>query len=159
MNVSWSAVLATPLPGGWCFAIRCVDGAVRETGFLPAGVALLAPGDDCARRAAAAVQRYFAAADALPEVNLAPHGTPFQQSVWQALLAIPPGHPCSYGTLAACLGSGARAVASACRANPIPLFIPCHRVVAAHGSGGYMGATGGAPLLLKNWLLEHEAAG
>jgi len=159
MSAMWSAVLATPLPGNWRFAIRCMDGAVCETAFLPADAALLAPRDDCARRAAVAVQRYFSAADALSEVRLAPHGTPFQQQVWQALLAIPPGRPCSYGTLAARLGSGARAVASACRANPIPLFIPCHRVVAAHGRGGYMGATGGPPLLLKDWLLEHEAAG
>lgn len=159
MNASWSAVIATPLPGGWRFGIRCEGEAVNETEFLPAGTSLRAPETDCARRAVADVQRYFATGHSVPGTALAPHGTPFQQRVWQALLAIPPGRPCSYGALAHQLGSSPRAVAGACRANPIPLLIPCHRVVAAHGPGGFMGATEGEPLRLKNWLLEHEAAG
>jgi methylated-DNA-[protein]-cysteine S-methyltransferase len=159
MSRAWSAVIATPLPGGWRFGIRCEDGGVRETDFLPAGTPLKTAADDCARRAVADVRSYFANQPGPPAAELAPRGTPFQQRVWQALRAIPPGQPCSYGTLAARLGSGPRAVAAACRANPIPLLIPCHRVVAAHGPGGYMGATEGEPLRLKNWLLEHEAAG
>ncbi|MEW6646241.1 MAG: methylated-DNA--[protein]-cysteine S-methyltransferase [Pseudomonadota bacterium] len=157
MSGPWSAVVATPWPEHWHFAIRCADGAVRETGFLPASTPLQTPQDDCARTAAAAVQAYFASSRRPFRLPLAAGGTPFQQRVWHALQAIPPGRPCSYGALAAQLGSSARAVAAACRANPIPLLIPCHRVVAAHGPGGYMGATDGAPLQLKNWLLAHEA--
>jgi methylated-DNA-[protein]-cysteine S-methyltransferase len=114
---------------------------------------------ECARHAVADVERYFSACHSLFTVELGPYGTPFQQRVWRALCAIPPGRPCSYGELAQALGSSARAVAAACRANPIPLLIPCHRVVAAHGPGGYMGATDGEPLQLKIWLLHHEAAG
>lgn len=158
MTSTWSAVIATPLPE-WRFGIRCVDGAVHETEFLPASAPLRTAHDDCARQAVIDVQRYFSAAHTPSSVALAPQGTPFQQRVWQALLAIPVGRPCSYGVLAQHLGSSARAVAAACRANPIPLLIPCHRVVAAHGPGGYMGAVDGAPLRLKHWLLEHEAAG
>lgn len=84
-------------------------------------------------------------------------GTVFQRRVWQALQAIPPGHTRTYGALAAELGTAARAVGGACRSNPCVLFIPCHRVVAAGGSGGFMGAQGGARIDLKAALLRHEA--
>ncbi|WP_232023970.1 methylated-DNA--[protein]-cysteine S-methyltransferase [Sulfurivermis fontis] len=155
----WSAVVVTPLPEGWRFGIRCRGGMVCETAFLPVDTPLQVPQDDCSRGAVTAVQAYFASPRIALALPLAAGGTPFQQRVWQALQAIPPGRPCSYGALAAQLGSSARAVAAACRANPIPLLIPCHRVVAAQGPGGYMGATAGAPLRLKQWLLDHEAAG
>jgi methylated-DNA-[protein]-cysteine S-methyltransferase len=85
-----------------------------------------------------------------------PTGTPFQLRVWHALLAIPPGQPTTYGALAKQLGTAARAVGQACGANPLPILIPCHRVVAANGLGGFMHASSGAPLDLKTWLLHHE---
>lgn len=90
--------------------------------------------------------------------NLAmtPLGTPFQLRVWQALLAIPPGAPVTYGTLARQLGTAARAIGQACGANPLPILIPCHRVVAASGLGGFMHHAAGAPLDVKSWLLAHE---
>ncbi len=157
-DAGWSAVIATPLPGGWRYGIRCEGAGVSESEFLPASAPLRAPDTDCARRAVADVQHYFSAPHSHPATELLPRGTPFQQRVWQALRDIPPGLPCTYGELARRLGSSARAVAGACRANPVPLLIPCHRVVAAHGAGGYMGATEGEPLRLKNWLLNHEAA-
>ncbi len=87
---------------------------------------------------------------------LRPTGTPFQHRVWEALVAIPPGHVETYGSLARGLGSGPRAVAAACRANPFPIMIPCHRVVAAKGLGGYCGHTEGPWLEMKRWLLTHE---
>lgn len=90
------------------------------------------------------------------DIPLAPRGTEFQRRVWQALLTIPSGTVLTYGELAAGLGSGARAVGGACRVNPIPLLIPCHRVVAASGLGGYAGATDGEWLRRKRWLLHHE---
>jgi len=55
-----------------------------------------------------------------------------------------------------CLGSGARAVGNACRHNPVSIIVPCHRVVAAHGIGGYSGSTSGPLLDRKCWLLQHE---
>ena len=64
----------------------------------------------------------------------------------------------TYGELAKLLNSSARAVGGACRANPISLVIPCHRVVASNGLGGYGGATAGKRLAIKQWLLEHERA-
>lgn len=83
-------------------------------------------------------------------------GTPFQQRLWQALLQIAPGQTLSYGDLAKILSSSARAVGNACRANPCPIVVPCHRVLAKQGLGGYAGATGGKNLEIKRWLLRHE---
>ncbi|VFM96514.1 MAG: O-6-methylguanine DNA methyltransferase [Candidatus Kentron sp. G] len=91
------------------------------------------------------------------ELPLAPRGTPFQQRVWQALRSIPSGKIISYGMLAAQLGTGARAVGNACRENPIPIIIPCHRVVGVRDCGGFMGARSGKPLAIKQWLLRHES--
>lgn len=82
-------------------------------------------------------------------------GTPFQQGVWQAMRTIPVGETWTYTQLATAVGSGPRAVANACGANPLPLFNPCHRVVASNGLGGFMeGIDGG--LEIKRWLLAHE---
>nr|VFK59540.1 MAG: O-6-methylguanine DNA methyltransferase [Candidatus Kentron sp. TUN] len=87
---------------------------------------------------------------------LAPDGTPFQQRVWRALQSIPPGKTISYGILAARLRTCARAVGNACRMNPIPIVIPCHRVVGARSLGGFIGSRVGEPIAIKQWLLTHE---
>jgi methylated-DNA-[protein]-cysteine S-methyltransferase len=87
---------------------------------------------------------------------LGPAGTPFQRRVWEALRAIPPGRTRSYGDLAAELGTSPRAIGGACRANPCPILIPCHRVVGAAGLGGFAGDTSGRRLAVKRWLLRHE---
>jgi methylated-DNA-[protein]-cysteine S-methyltransferase len=82
-------------------------------------------------------------------------GSAFQQKVWLAIYAIPLGQTRTYGELASQLQSGPRAVANACGANCLPLAIPCHRVVAKNGLGGFMrGAKNG--LAIKRWLLAHE---
>ena len=83
-------------------------------------------------------------------------GTAFQRRVWRALQRIPLGEVRTYGELAVELDSCARAVAQACRANPLPILIPCHRVVSASGLGGYMGQIDGPLLEIKRWLLHHE---
>jgi len=90
------------------------------------------------------------------DVELNTKGTPFQKKVWQALQKIPAGQVMTYGELARQLNTSARAVGNACRANPIPLVIPCHRVVAKSGLGGFSGSKDGAPVKIKAWLLAHE---
>lgn len=82
-------------------------------------------------------------------------GTAFQQRVWQAIAAIPVGHTLTYGELAKKIGSGPRAVANACGANTLPLVIPCHRVLAQNGIGGFMQGKQNS-LKIKQWLLAHE---
>ncbi|MCB4810871.1 MGMT family protein [Methylovorus menthalis] len=82
-------------------------------------------------------------------------GTLFQQRVWKAIADIPSGEALSYSQLAQCVHSGPRAVANVCGANRVPLLVPCHRVVAKSGLGGFMQ---GNPrgLAIKQWLLAHE---
>ncbi len=90
---------------------------------------------------------------------LAPAGTAFQRKVWQQITAIPSGATRSYGDVATAIRSGPRAVGNACGANPYPLVVPCHRVVAAHqGLGGFARQRGGFLLEVKRWLLAHEGA-
>jgi len=89
-------------------------------------------------------------------IRLRADGTEFQQRVWRALQAISYGETRTYGEIATELGTSARAVGNACRRNPIPLIIPCHRVVAAAGTGGYGGETHGEWIRIKRWLLHHE---
>jgi methylated-DNA-[protein]-cysteine S-methyltransferase len=91
---------------------------------------------------------------------LAPAGTHFQRRVWNAVAAIPPGRTMSYGEVAAAIRSGPRAVGNACGANPYPIVVPCHRVVAANqGLGGFGRQGEGFLLDIKRWLLRHEHAG
>lgn len=84
--------------------------------------------------------------------------TPFQNKVWNELRKIPCGKVVTYGELAKKLGTSARAVGNACRQNPVPVVVPCHRVVSATGIGGYAGDTGGDLLKIKSWLLQHEGS-
>lgn len=105
-------------------------------------------------RAVAQLQDYFDDPGTTFDLPLAPHGTAFQKRVWDALRGIPAGQTRSYGELARSLGSAARAIGQANGANPIPILIPCHRVLAAGGAlGGYSGGDGPST---KLWLLNHE---
>jgi methylated-DNA-[protein]-cysteine S-methyltransferase len=102
-----------------------------------------------------ALEDYFAGTPSdFSTLSLDLQGTPFQLRVWQELRRIPWGATVSYQELAQSLGrpQAARAVGQACGANPIPIIIPCHRVVAADGSlGGFSSG-----LAHKRWLLKHE---
>ncbi|MBP2229818.1 methylated-DNA-[protein]-cysteine S-methyltransferase [Azospirillum agricola] len=104
--------------------------------------------------AARQLEAYFAGTLRHFDLPLKPAGTPFRQSVWSAMLAIPYGGTATYGGMARALGSGPRAIGGACGANPIPIIIPCHRVLGSGGAaGGYSGQGG---LETKAWLLDLE---
>lgn len=102
------------------------------------------------------LQRYFQNPHHPFDIELHLEGTPFQKKVWQALREIPCGTTLSYSELAEKLTTNARAIGNACRANPVPIIIPCHRIVAKNHLGGYSGATAGKMLDIKKWLLRHE---
>lgn len=103
-----------------------------------------------------ALEAYFAGElEAVTGVPAAAEGTPFQRAVWAALCRIPTGQTVTYGALAAGLGcpKAVRAVGLANGANPIAIFVPCHRVIGANSSlTGYAGG-----LARKRWLLAHES--
>jgi methylated-DNA-[protein]-cysteine S-methyltransferase len=92
------------------------------------------------------------------DLPLAPAGSPYRQRVWQALLAIPYGATRSYRDIARAAGGSPRSVGGANGANPIPIIIPCHRVVATNGLGGYSGGDG-LPTKFALLRLEAPAAG
>ncbi len=99
--------------------------------------------------------RYFARDLTHFTVPLAPRGSAFQLGFYNALRAIPYGETRTYGDLAKTLGVTAQAIGQACGANPIPILIPCHRVLAADGLGGYSGRGG---IEAKVALLRLEGA-
>jgi methylated-DNA-[protein]-cysteine S-methyltransferase len=134
-----------------------LHGAPAPAGHVSAGLL----DDSTTRRLAdslkdlkAQLAEYFAGRRKTFDIELAPRGTGFQLAVWDALLRIPYGHTISYAELAVSIGksNAVRAVGSANGANPIPVIIPCHRVI---GSNGTLTGYGGG-IERKQWLLALE---
>lgn len=133
----------------------------RETDPASAGTLREPAGSDVlGQRIVAQLDEYFRGDRREFDLPLAPSGTEFQRRVWTALTRVPFGETRSYGELAREVGAGggARAVGQANARNPIPIVIPCHRVLAAGGAiGGYAGDWGeGEGIARKRWLLRHE---
>jgi methylated-DNA-[protein]-cysteine S-methyltransferase len=110
--------------------------------------------DALLREAARQLQAYFAGRLTQFDLPLAAKGSAFEQRVWAAMRAIPCGQTRTYGELAETLDSGPRAIGRACGRNPIPIVVPCHRILSRGGLGGY---SGGAGLPTKQFLLDLEA--
>jgi methylated-DNA-[protein]-cysteine S-methyltransferase len=106
------------------------------------------------REAARQIARYFDGKLERFDLPLASGGTPFQQRVWAMMRDIPFGETATYGGIAMALGSGPRAVGMACGRNPLPIVVPCHRVLGSGGTEG--GYSGGRGLATKRQLLELE---
>ncbi len=136
--------------------IRIGDDAITRIEFLPPDTAERAATDPLAQAAVAALQRYSIDPRSEFDLPLQLDGTDFQRRVWRTLQGLKSGETVSYGELAARLGSGARAVGNACRRNPVPLIVPCHRVIAKNGLGGFAGDRDGGWTAIKRRLLEHE---
>jgi methylated-DNA-[protein]-cysteine S-methyltransferase len=149
----YQAVCRTPI--GWV-AIAASENAVVEARILEHRPVLKSERNALADQACEALENWLAGGNWPHFTALAPEGTDFQRRVWDALLRIPPGQTRTYGELAKELDSSPRAVGGACRSNPIPLLIPCHRVVAANGDGGFAGHTRGRWMDIKRWLINHE---
>lgn len=141
---------------GICEVRLDARGAVTRLDIGVADRLLQPPRGPEAGRVAAWLRAYLAGDRPRGDVSLAPGGTVFQQRVWAALRRIPAGEVRCYGDLARELDTSPRAVGQACRHNPIPILIPCHRVVAVAGIGGFAGARSGPLVGRKRWLLEHE---
>lgn len=106
------------------------------------------------RRAADQLHGYFDSQRLGFDLPLAPQGSPYRRRVWEALRTIPPGETRTYQDIARIAGGSPRSVGGANAANPIPILIPCHRVVATGGIGGYSGGDG---LPTKRYLLDLES--
>lgn len=102
------------------------------------------------------LQSYFDDANFRFQLPLDLKGTSHQKAVWTKMLEIPVGKVKTYGDIAKLIGSSGQAVGNACRNNPIPLIVPCHRVVAANAIGGFAGEKQGTLVKIKQSLLAHE---
>jgi methylated-DNA-[protein]-cysteine S-methyltransferase len=132
-------------------AIEATDDAIVRIRWsdAPAG-----NGSPLLAEAARQLALYFAGQLTRFDLPLAPGGSAFDRRVWAAMQAIPYGETRTYGELAHATDSGPRAIGGACGRNPIPIIVPCHRVLARGGLGGYSGGTG---LPTKRILLDLEA--
>lgn len=138
--------------------IRVAGETLTGIDYLPRGAATLAPLTRLAERACRQIDRYLDDPEFRFDLPFDFRGTEFQCRVWRAIHAIPPGKTLSYADIARRLRTAPRPVGGACGANRIPIVIPCHRVLAAHGIGGFMHSRGGFPIEIKRWLLGHEGA-
>ncbi|PVA10356.1 cysteine methyltransferase [Pelagivirga sediminicola] len=144
-----AASLATPL-GALCVTEE--HGAITALDWHDAFVQGDTP---VLRRALAQLRAYFAGDLEQFDLPLKVPGTDFQRGVCDAIAAIPYGETRSYGDLARALKVPAQAIGTGCGGNPIPIIIPCHRVLGTSGLGGFSGKGG---VETKVWLLRHEGA-
>ncbi len=153
----FNAIVAAPFGA---IGIRTDAGVIRELVYLPAHFHEKDATDALADEAAMQVQRYLADPDFQFSLPLIEVGSAFQRKVWGAISSIPRGTVRTYGQIAKHIGSAPRAVGQACGANWFPLIIPCHRVTAAGGLGGFSNHDdeNGFHLGVKRWLLRHEGA-
>jgi methylated-DNA-[protein]-cysteine S-methyltransferase len=151
----FSAIVAAPFGA---MGIRTEAACLRELVYLPPHFAEQDATDALAESVARQVERYFTEPDFRFGMRLPHVGSVFQNKVWAAIATIPRGQVRTYGDIAKIIGSAPRAVGQACGANWFPLILPCHRVTAAGGLGGFSHHhdAGGFHLSVKRWLLVYE---
>ncbi len=150
-------ILPAPFPRIRCFlGVRIEGGRLTGLDYLFSDAEPFVEHSSMAREVAHQLVAYLAGERRSFDLPLDLRGTPFQRRVWSMLGEIPYGERRTYGALARELGSSPRAVGNACRANPLPIVVPCHRVVSVSGFGGYAGHTSGRNMTIKRWLLTHE---
>ena len=136
--------------------VRTVGEVLTDIEYLPRGVATLAPLNKLAERVCRQIERYVDDPHYRFKLPFDYRGTDFQCRVWREIAKVPAGKTITYKALAHRLGSAPRPVGGACGRNRLPLLIPCHRVLASSGIGGFMQARAGDPIAIKTWLLRHE---
>jgi len=152
-EASYQAIVAAP---GFALGVRCDDEEIIEIEFIEPQPEQ-APTTPLAAEAVRQLHAYLNDPSFVFNLPLRPAGTAFQRRVWAEIATIPSGETHTYGQLAKSLKNAPRAVGQACGANPYPVVVPCHRVVASGGGlGGFARERGGFLLDVKRWLLQHE---
>ncbi len=152
-TLHYQAVVATP---GFALGVRCCDDEVTAIEFLEPQPEQ-PPTTPLAAETVRQLHAYLNDPAFEFDLPLRPAGTTFQRRVWAEIATIPSGETHTYGQLAKSLKNAPRAVGQACGANPYPVVVPCHRVVATgSGLGGFARERGGFLLDVKRWLLRHE---
>lgn len=151
-NGPWQAVVCAP---GFALGLRCDADTVHSIVFLPVRPEQ-PPTHPLAAEAARQIRAYLSDPAFVFNLPLRAVGTDFQRRVWAAITAIPCGEVRTYGKIAQSLGTTPRALGQACGDNPLPIIVPCHRVVSRTGMGGFNHHAAGWLPEVKRWLLEHE---
>lgn len=151
----WQGVMRAPF--GF-ITVQTANGLLERVDYSTENLHEQVPADMVAERTMEQLLRWLDDPEYRFDLPMLEANTAFRSRVRQALLDIPVGEVRRYGELAAQLKSSPRAVGGACRTNPISLIVPCHRVVAGNGMGGYGGQTQGNNLGVKHWVLSHEKA-
>jgi methylated-DNA-[protein]-cysteine S-methyltransferase len=154
-NSLFQAVVDTPYSR---LGIRCLDSQLINVDFLSREIPLKRPKSDDVVEVVYQLECYFDNPKWRFDLPLLLKGTAFQLSVWHAMQQIPVGETRSYGQIAKSLKSSPRAVGGACRVNPCPIVVPCHRIIAANGLGGFDGQLKGEKMDIKRNLLTYEGA-
>ncbi len=151
----FNTIIAAPFGA---IGVRADSDHLKELVYLPPGTTPVDPATPLTKEIAHQLQCYFASPGYQFDLPLLTQGTDYQHRVWNAIGQIPSGQVVTYGQLARQIGSAPRAVGQACGANFYPLIIPCHRVTAAHGVGGFgnQDDAGSYHVRIKRWLLTHE---
>ena len=136
--------------------IRCVTEALTGIEFLAPDIAFKLPDNLFAQNVCDQLFAYFKNSEYKFNLSLKLDGTTHQLKVWNSMCEIPLGLTRQYGEIAKEISSCPRAVGQACGSNPIPIIVPCHRVVGKTGLGGFAHHNAGYTLDIKRWLLAHE---
>jgi methylated-DNA-[protein]-cysteine S-methyltransferase len=152
-SLPYSIIIDSPIGK---LGIKLQDDQLSNIDFLPKQKNLTTPTSALTKTIIKQLENYFTNPKFIFNLPLHIIGTPFQRQVWEIMREIPLGKTLSYGAVAERLNSSPRAIGNACRTNPIPVVIPCHRIVAKHGIGGFSGAIQGPCISMKEWLLRHE---
>lgn len=149
----FQAVIASPIGN---VGIKVNQTHLIGIEFLREGYNSLQPQDPIGQEVVNQLNAYFNGKLTQFDLPILYEVTSFHQTVLRQLQAIPYGETLTYGELAQKMKTGPRAIGNACRRNPFPLVIPCHRIVAKNHLGGFGGAIAGDLMLMKGWLLQHE---
>jgi len=149
----FTAIVPAPFGG---IGVRTEGGELRELVYLPPEYKAKPASDALTKNICKQVAAYLKDPDYAFDLELPVVGTDHQRKVWKVINAIPRGKVLTYAEVARRIGSAPRAVGQACGANWYPLVIPCHRVTATGGIGGFAKHDGGFHQGVKRWLLQHE---
>jgi len=153
LNIKYDVFIDTPVGN---VGVLLEDNAIIQIDYIKSSSKQTLLNNSLTKSIKTQFTNYFKDPSSAFTLAILPSGTIFQKKVWNALLKIQFRETLTYGELAKQLNTSARAIGNACRNNPIPIIIPCHRIVSKKDIGGYSGKTNGEMLSIKRYLLKHE---
>lgn len=155
--MNYEAIINTPI-GHLGIQSNKQNSFITDISFLTKSISIKTSSIPLINQTINELENYFSNPHFTFTIPLQADGTELQKKIWQLMRKIPVGQTLSYSEIAEKLNTSPRVVGNACRANPIPILIPCHRIVAKNHIGGFAGAIKGELINMKTWLLNHEKA-